>query len=155
MFIVERFPSDDVHTVVIEPVDAKDYKSITKAKYFFNWKTEKENDVYKLRRSDNNIILGLISLVHHTNEKRIEIKLLSVSIENRGRNKQYERIAGTLIAFACREAIKHYGKDACVSLLPKTELKKHYIIQYGMIDAGIHVFLEGIGLLKMLNSYKP
>lgn len=153
MYIIECFSVQKLHTVIIEPFTVKDYKNITKKKYFFNWKTEQPYNVYKLRRTDEETILGLVSLVHHPKEKRIEIRLLSVSIENRGKKKQYERIAGNLIAFACREAIKQYGNEACVSLLPKTELKKHYITQYGMIDAGYHVFFEGLSLLKMLNTY--
>lgn len=153
MFIIDRLTGKR-HTVVIEPVLSTDYKSVTKPKYFFNWKTEKKYSVYKLRRSDKNTILGLISLINHLEEQRIEIKLLAVSIENRGKNKQYEGIAGTLIGYACREAMKDFGAKGCVSLLPKTELKRYYITQYGMTDAGYHVFLEGISLLRILNTYK-
>jgi hypothetical protein len=141
--------------VVIEAVVNEDYRGITKAKYFFNWKTEKRHRVYKLRRKDSDIILGLLSLVNHPIDKRVEIKLLAVSKENRGRGKQYDRIAGSLIGFACKEAMKHYGSTGCVSLVPKTELKKHYIKAYEMVDAGKQVYLEGLPLLKILNIYEP
>ena len=97
--------------------------------------------------------MGLISVTNEKKERRIEIRLLTVSIENSGKNKQYERITGTLIGYVCREAIKHYGKLGCVSLVPKTKLKKHYISQYGMMDAGKQVFLEGFPLLKISNNY--
>lgn len=152
MHIIERITSK-VHTVVVEPVISDDYKRITKHRYFFNWKTERKNIVYKLRRKDNDTVLGLISLINHEKDQRLEVKLLAVSVENRGRNKQYERIAGTLIGYACREAIKYYEIKGCVSLKPKTELKKHYIVKYGMMDAGHQIFLEGVSLLKILNAY--
>lgn len=152
MFIVERLTGKK-YTVVVEPVINEDYKIITKKRYFFDWKTEKKYTVYKLRRKDNNIILGLMSCIHYAEEQRIEIKLLAVSIDNR-KGKGYDRIAGTLIGFACREAIKCYGIDGCVSLVPKTELKIHYIEKYGMLDAGYQVFLEGVSLLKNLNNYE-
>lgn len=152
VYIIERI-TNKKHPVIIEPVANEDYKKITKKKYFFNWKTEKKYDVYKLRRDDNDIILGLISVTNEKKEKRIEIKLLSVSIENRGKNKQYERITGTLIGYVCREALKHYGIDGCVSLVPKTKLKKHYINRYGMMDAGKQIFLTGLSLLKIVNNY--
>ena len=142
------------HKVVIEPVLDKDYKGITKKRYFFNWKTEKKYDVYKIRRVGNDDILGVMSLMNHAGEKRIEIKLLAVSFENRGNKKQYEGIAGTLIGFACREAVKYYGNEACVSLVPKTEIKEHYISKYGMINAGDQIFLEGLPLLKILKNYE-
>ncbi len=153
MFIIEQ-STGKKHKVIVEPVINEDYKIITKKRYFFDWKTEKKYTVYKLRRGDNDTILGLMSCINYAEEKRIEIKLLAVSIENRGTNKHYERIAGTLIGFACREAIKRYGILACVSLVPKTEIKDHYIIKYEMVDAGKQIFLEGLPLLKMLNNYE-
>lgn len=153
MFIIEQ-ETGEKHKVVIEPVINEDYKRITKPTYFFNWKTEKKHTVYKLRRVDSDVILGLISWVHDSKETRIEIKLLAVSIENRGKGKQYDRIAGTLIAYVCREAIKQYGIMGCVSLVPKTELKQYYITQYGMENAGYQIFLTGTPLLKMVNNYE-
>jgi dUTPase len=153
MYITER-RTGNKHTVVVEPVVLEDYRYITKKRFFFDWKTERNYQVYKLRRSVNDVILGLMSLEIIDSDKRIEIKLLAVSIENRSSSKkEYDRIAGTLIGFACREAIKHYGVEACVSLLPKTDLKDYYIAKYGMIDAGKQIFLEGLPLLRILNNY--
>ena len=67
--------------VKVEHVDEQDYKQITKSRYYFNWKTEKEKAVYKLVLEDN--ILGLLSLVNDARDKRIEINLLAVSKVNR------------------------------------------------------------------------
>lgn len=138
--------------VSVDFVGEQDFKSITKSRFYFDWKKERVNAIYKLVLNDE--ILGLMSCFHDEKGKRIEIKLLSVSKENRGRDKKYERIAGTLIGYACREAIKYYGIEGCVSLVPKTRLKYHYIEQYGMIDAGVQVFLEGESLLEMLKKYE-
>lgn len=140
------------HKVKIELVEAQDYKLITKGRYYFNWKNEKNNDVYKLVLNEE--IIGLMTLLNYVDEKRIEINLLAVSKENRGENKTYDRIAGLLIAFTCRIAKKEYGIEACVSLVPKTELKPYYITEYGMIDAGWQVFVEGISLLNILKKYE-
>lgn len=133
-------------------LDGQDFKSITKSKFYFDWKKEKGNDIYKLVLNEE--ILGLMSCLCDEREKRIEIRLLSVSKDNRGRGKKYERIAGTLIGYACREALRRYGIGGCVSLVPKTRLKYHYIERYGMIDAGVQVFLEGEQLLDMLKEYE-
>lgn len=140
--------------VVIERVREEDYKSITKARFFFNWKTEKDKEVYKLSVAGADEILGLMSLINYPDEQRFQINLLSVSKENRGKSKIYDGIAGNLIAYACRESNKLYGADACVSLHPKTELKAHYIEQYGMMDAGMQVFVEGVNLFRLLEKYK-
>ncbi|MFV7234569.1 N-acetyltransferase [Flavobacterium sp. ZB4R12] len=138
--------------VVIELVAEEDFKVITKAKYFFNWKQEKENIVFKLRIEDADEILGLMSLKHFQHEERFEIKLLAVSKENRGKDKKYDGITENLIAFACREAVKLHAESACVSLFPKTKLKMHYVEKYGMQDAGRQVFLGGISLYRLLEK---
>jgi hypothetical protein len=153
MYITEKSTGKE-HKVKIEPASNDDFRSITKSNFFFDWKTEKKSGIYKLRKYDDDQILGLMSFFNYHSEQRIEIKLLAVSKENRGKNKRYERIAGTLIGFCCKEAVKRYGIEGCVSLIPKTELKEHYIIKYNMIDAGYQVFLEGVSLLNCLNKYK-
>lgn len=151
MYLIERC-NGQKHPVKVDRVEDEDYKSITKKRYFFNWKTEKENDVYKLVLNDD--ILGLISLINIKEEKRIEINLLAVSIENRGSDKQYDRIAGTLIAYVCKETMKCYAEEAFVSLVPKTRLKKVYMDKYGMLEAGRHVCLGGQPMLNILIEYK-
>jgi len=86
---------------------------------------------------------------YHPDELRIEIKLLASSKENTGAAKIYEGIAGCLIAFACRESLSKYGDMACVSLVPMTYLKEHYIQKYNMGNAGWQVFLDGKILYDM------
>ena len=139
--------------VVVELVSDKDYKLITKEKYHFNWKNEKQNSVFKLRLYESEEILGLMSLKHFEDEMRFEIKLLEVSKVNVGKKKRYEGIAGNLIAYACREAISTHAENGCVSLTPKTKLKKHYMEKYGMLDAGIQIFLEGRAIFGLLKTY--
>lgn len=151
MYLVET-QTNRKHKVFVDFIDEQDFKSITRSTFYFNWKKEREYDIYKLVLGEE--ILGLMACCTYKRDERIEIKLLSVSKENRGQNKKYERIAGTLIGFACREAIKLFEINGCVSLVPKTRLKQHYIQEYGMIDAGRHVFLEGDQLLKMLKKYE-
>lgn len=139
-------------TVIVESVINQDWKAITQTKYFFDWNTEKNKLVYKLRLSNSDEILGLMSLERFDSDYRIQINLLAVSKENRGKLKKYDGIAENLIAYACREAIKLYAENACVSLIPKTELKQHYIKKYAMLNAGRQVFLEGVALFKLLEK---
>ena len=153
MYIIERLTGKE-HKAIVESVVTVDYNQITKANFFFNWKTEKKNEVYKLRLATSDSILGLMSFEKHKVEHRIELKLLAVSKENRGKNKKYERIAGCLIAFVCKVAVTDYGEYACVSLIPKTLLKKHYIKSYGMKEAGRSVYLEDKCLLELLLKYE-
>ena len=136
----------------IKLVSAEDFEQINETKFYFDWTTE--DPVYKLSLIESGEILGLMALDNFPSEQqRMEIKLLSVSKEIVGKNKKYDRIAGNLIAFSCRESVKLYGINALVSLLPKTKLKPHYIRLYGMQNAGRLVFLSGKPLLKLIQEY--
>ena len=85
----------------------------------------------------------------------MQIHLLCVSRENQGKGKKYDGIAGSLIAFSGRTAISKYFGQACISLLPKTELRAHYKSKYGMMDGGPQLFLEGAKLNAILKKYLP
>jgi hypothetical protein len=140
--------------VTVKVLDKGDFKQITKKEYFFDWKAARKNArVYKLCLAEDGSIIGLVALVDTPSDHRIEIKLLASSVKNRGKGKTYEGIAGSLIAFTCREALVKYGDLACVSLLPKTELKQHYMKKYGMLDAGRQIYLEGTELMDLIRKY--
>ena len=152
MVIVERV-SEKAYNVEIIPVVADDYKSITKSHFWFNWKEEKNYQVFKLQIDGTDEILGLLSLESFKEESRIEIRLLAVSKENRGKNKKYHHIVGNLIAFSCIQSLKLYGEWACVSLVPKTKLVDHYINKYSMLQAGKSLFLDGDQLIDIIKKY--
>ena len=152
MLIVER-TSGVSHKIEIAPVNEEDYKSITKSRFWFNWKEEVKYDVFKLQIKGTDEILGLISLERFADESRVEIRLLAVSKENRGKNKNYDFIVGNLIAFAGIESIKLFGEWACVSLIPKTKLIDHYKEQYYMKQAGKSLFLDGYELIRLIKNY--
>jgi len=140
---------------VISQVEPKDFATLTKMRYYFTWKSLKQTAaIYKLQIDGNDDILGVMALVDHPSEKRIEIKLIANSKENQGRFKQYDRIAGCLIAYACRIASIKYKKEACVSLIPKTQLINHYKQKYHMIFGGWQLFLEYSALDKLINEYE-
>ena len=138
------------YSVTVSNVSTVDLKKLTKTKYSFNWKTiSKTCLLYKLTIEDQDEILGVMALVNHPSDNRVEIKLIACSKENIGVNKRFEGIVECLIAYACGEALKNYGDFACVSLVPKTILKKHYMKKYNMLDAGTQVFLEGPSLFNL------
>jgi hypothetical protein len=137
----------------ITPLADADYKSITKKRYSFNWKTEKQYDVYKINLIGNDDILGIMSLQYYDEEYRIQIRLIAVSSENLGKQKKVGGIAGNLIAYACFIALKRYEALAAVSLIPKTELAHHYITEYGFESTGKQLFLDEHKLHRLLKMY--
>jgi hypothetical protein len=148
---VSGIPAD----VSIELASDEDFKLLTVKRHAFNWKKYKGYAVYKLRLVGSDDIIGAMLLDFFPNEQRIEIKLLAVSIENKGSGKQFEGIAGCMIAYTCRMALLQYGVFACVSLTPKTKLKQHYLEKYGMIDAGKQIYLDGKRLINIIKKYIP
>lgn len=141
------------HHVKIEPVESGDYKYITKGRYFFDWTEEKDREVYKLRIIDSNDILGLVSLERIPSEWRIHIRLLTVSKENKGGDKKYKLIAGNLITYVSKIAVKEYAELACVSLKPKGVIAQHYIDKYGMKITGMTLSVEITEIMNLINTY--
>lgn len=146
---IEEMSTKKTLSIEIIPVNTDDYLTITESQFWFNWEKERAFDVYKLRIRSHNI-LGLLSLKCHPEESRIEIRLLAVSKENRGRKKKFDHVAGNLIAFACIKAITLFGEWACVSLVPKTQLINHYMMKYEMVQAGQSLFTDGRELIKLI-----
>ncbi|HEY4286359.1 MAG TPA: hypothetical protein VGN00_04605 [Puia sp.] len=143
-------------TAAVSPLEGADFKQITKKRYFFDWKKEKGSaDLFKLTLQGESDILGLLALIDFPREFRMQIHLLCVSSETHGKTKKYDGIAGTLIAFGGRTAISKYFEQACISLLPKTELRAHYKSKYGMMDGGPQLFLEGARLHAIIKKYLP
>ena len=134
-------------------LEAIDFKSITKKKYFFDWKLEKENEIYKLTLKDQAEILGLISFVLIPEEWRIHIRLLSVSIDNKGKGKIYSGIVGNLLTHVSKLAIKEFAELACVSLKPKGSIAQHYIDEYGMNVTGATLSLELREILALIKKF--
>lgn len=143
--------------VEVKPVEKKDFQKLTSKRYSFPWKQWRDKAaVYKLSLRSTMDIVGVMAISDIPGDQRIEIGLIAVSTENAGANKIFDGIAGCLIAFACQEAARKYGHDACVSLIPKTRLRSHYIAKYGMIDSGgLHLFLEGQSLFNIISKYIP
>lgn len=152
MFIVE-VETQIKQLVEIVPVMLSDFKVLKKDRYFFNWRSEKDFELNKLRIIGSREILGLISIERIPSEWRIHIRLLTVSIENRGKDKKYDRIAGNLITHVAKIAVGEYAELACISLRPKSKLAKHYIEKYRMNMTGLTLSIEVPEILSLINHY--
>ena len=138
---------------IIEPLTATDYVLIEKSKQFeFNWIKERKNLVFKVRKKDEENILGLISLINIPKELRIEIHLLEISKNNIGRNKIIDRLAGCLIAYACDLAFQK-GYDGFVSLVSKTEIINLYKEKYGFLEMGNHLYTQLVNSQHLIETY--
>jgi len=138
---------------LILPVEPADYKSLGRKRYYFDWNSERNREVYKLCKVGSDDILGLISLERIPDEWRIHIRLLTVSRENKGKGKIFDNISGNLIAFAAKIAVREYGELACVSLMPKSQIAQHYIDRYNMNITGMTLSIEVPEILDLIRKY--
>jgi ribosomal protein S6E (S10) len=141
------------YSAEILPVESEDFQLLGKVRYFFDWKIERNQEVYKLQITGSSDILGLVSLERIPSEWRIHIRLLTVSKENKGNGKKYDKIAGNLIAHAAKIAVSEFGELACVSLKPKSEIAQHYIDKYNMNVTGVTLSIEVPEILDLINFY--
>lgn len=152
MTIVE-VSTGQIYPIEILPIENSDYKMLSKTRYFFNWKDEREQEIYKLVVTGQNDIKGLVSLERIPSEWRIHIRLLTVSKENKGRGKIFDKIAGNLITHVAKMAIADYGELACVSLRPKSSIAQHYIDNYHMNVTGMTLSLEAPEIINLINQF--
>lgn len=141
------------YRVEIVLVEKEEFKLFRESRYFFDWRIEQIHETYKLQITGTNDVLGLISLERLPDEWRIHIRLLTVSKENKGNGKKYDKIAGNLIAHVAKIAVIEYGELACVSLKPKTNIVQHYIEKYRMNVTGMTLSLEVPEILDLINLY--
>ncbi|MCB0594179.1 MAG: hypothetical protein H6557_22980 [Lewinellaceae bacterium] len=121
-------------------------------RFGFDWSKEKDFDVYQINLVKGEEVLGLISLEEISKELRIFIRLIEVSKENQGADKEYDNVAGCLISYACMIAFER-DYEGFVSLIPKTELIGHYKDNYGFTEAGTHMYLEGKKAEVLIEKY--
>jgi ribosomal protein S6E (S10) len=141
------------YSIDILPVEIDEFKTLRKDRYFFDWKIETNQEVYKLQIKGSSDILGLVSIERIPQEWRIHIRLLTVSKENKGNEKKYDKIAGNLIAHVAKIAIREFGELACVSLRPKSQIAHHYIRKYNMNLTGMTLSIEVPEIIDLINLY--
>lgn len=142
-----------IYPIEVLPIENADYKSLSKSRYFFNWKSESKEEVYKLVMKGQNDILGLVSIERIPSEWRVHIRLLTVSMDNKGKEKLFEKIAGNLITHVAKIAVTDFGELACISLRPKSSIVQHYINKYNMNVTGMTLSLDVPEIINLINQY--
>ena len=139
---------------LIQPIEMKDFRWITRSKNFgFDWTTEKNNEVYKITTSDQPVeILGLLSLIDVVEEYRIHLNLIESTDKQRGKKKTIANIPGCLIAYACQLAFER-GYYGFVSLQPKTRLIDYYQDNYDFRQYGRFLGIEQEPARQLIIKY--
>ena len=120
----------------IDPATNSDFPVIGRFKSeWIEFITEKEYEqyfVFKLQKTDDARIMGMLCLIDElVLSNAVEIRKIEVIAECIGSKKEYNNIAGCLIAFACQYSINK-GLKGNVVLIPIKKLRNHYIKKYRM-----------------------
>ena len=94
-----------------------------------------------------------MSVEHRRREKLFHIRLLTVSFENKGKGKKYDRIIGNLITFIAKIAVREDAEWACISLKAKSNIEQHYIDKYYFRRRGNLLSLEWPEIAKLIELY--
>lgn len=147
---------------VIELATRKDFNTIKKdTSRFdaFHWSKYAGKEIYKLRLTGEDKILGVMCIQDYPPEEGVnalEIVLLEVSAETRSTKKLPDKkrflgIAGCLIAFACRESFKR-GYNGWLFLIPKSYLIEHYTQAYGFRYIPLNTAARPDGFMELNTS---
>ncbi|WP_282776509.1 hypothetical protein [Phaeodactylibacter xiamenensis] len=155
MKLLNLYKNQEFEAEILKVMD-EDLKEANKSNQFeFDWIEEKKKqcDIFKIVIKDQESkILGLISLTDINTEFRIHINLVEVSNDNKGKNKRIDRIAGCLLAFACKVAFEK-GYLGFASLVPKTELVGLYIKKYGFKKYGSQLAIDQRDAIGLIQKY--
>lgn len=150
MYLVRSHTRETV-LAEINPITPEELKPVQN-RFIFKWREVGDTELYGLWLVEEKEVVGLMALKDIPDELRIEIILLESSRENVGKKKLYERIAGCLIAFACRLAFLR-GYFGFISLIPKTRLIAHYQTLYGFEQYGRHLGMDLDRSQRLIEQY--
>jgi hypothetical protein len=117
----------------IERLTKADFKWIKKSRTFeFNWDEYSQQEVYKLVVRGTKEILGLMCIEDRSDPafNCLEIVAIETRLDQRGKKKTYDRIAGCLFGFAARLAFKN-GHEGMIFLIAKTKTAELFHKRYG------------------------
>ncbi len=124
---IENVRTGEIFETDVLRLGKKDEFALRQLKWAFNWTAELEErnrEVHALAMKINPAVWqGLVS--SEDPGDHIFMHLLETAPFNRGRGKQYDGVAGNLVAFLCKTSFEK-GYGGIVVFEAKTRLIKHY-----------------------------
>lgn len=154
MWILE-IASDNQIEVVVEKASAKKLP-LKKDGWNFNWRKqfkEIDTETYILQIRDTDKIQGVVQL--KTDGEMLLMNVVEVAPWNIGKRKIYDKVAGILIAFSCRESFKlESDYRGFLTFVSKSSLIKLYQKKYGATQAlGQRMYIDPEQGLKLIKEY--
>ncbi len=122
----------------------------------FDWLKEykaKSSSIYCLKESLSERIHGLIQLIE--DDGMLIMELIELAPINIGSSKEFENVAGCLIAFGCRESLKlNTAYKGYLTFVSKTNLVKLYKSKYLATQTiGTRMYIDPNSGETLINKY--
>lgn len=122
----------------------------------FNWSNslkESPNSTYALIENNSSVVHGMLQIKY--DEGMLIMELIELAPFNIGSNKMYDRIAGCLISFACRESFKLKNNyTGYVTFVSKTKLMEWYRDKYYASQSiGQRMYIDPFSGQKLIDKY--
>lgn len=130
---VENEQTNEKFGARVGKVDNKDFPAIKRSRKFdFEWSKYKGDEVYKLCLDGEDEILGLMHVIDHPEPLHdfLEISVIEISKDNRGRENGLGRIGGCLLAYAVLLS-QEYNHDGFLALIAKNRKAQLFHRKYG------------------------
>ena len=140
----------------IKPLSEAD-TPLKKDGWNFNW--------HKLTKNENakSYVLKMLNpqrtvegaLLLRVEEEMLIMDVLEIAPHNIGKNKKYDYVAGTLIAYACKQSFKIEGDyKGFLTFVSKTNLIDWYIEKYGAeLAIGQRMFIDWENGQQLIEKY--
>ena len=145
------------HTIecVIVPV-SKGLIPKKKDGWSFDWQNEfkqRPDTLYVLIEQSSNRIHGAIQLLE--NDGMLIMELIEIAPFNIGAQKENDHVAGCLIAFACRTALKlNSAYKGYLTFMSKTSLIEWYKTKYFATQTiGARMYIDPMSGAKLIHKY--
>ena len=140
----------------IIPLEKKDVP-LKKEGWKFNWREATRNTklkpyVLKLKNEPKTVEGAVLLKIE---EEMLIMDILEIAPHNVGQKKKYDYVAGTLIAYSCRESFKLGGNyKGFLTFVAKTKLIGWYMEKYGaQLALGQRMFIDWEMGKKLVEEY--
>lgn len=140
------------HIVLI----SKEFVPKKKNGWLFNWLKaykSKPKTLFALVEKNSRKVHGVIQLVN--NQGMLIMELIELAPFNIGSKKEYKNVAGCLIAFGCKEALKlETAYKGYLTFVSKTTLIELYKSKYYATQTiGNRMYIDPLSGEKLINTY--
>lgn len=135
---------------------SKDMVPKKKDGWSFNWLKvfrEKPTTIFVLKEKHSQKVHGVIQLVR--NDGMLIMELIELAPFNIGSQKEYENVAGCLIAFGCRESLKlNNAYQGYLTFFSKSSLVELYKTKYYATQTiGTRMYIDPLSGIMLIDKY--